>query len=722
MKINFKKPGAVVGSFASTALPLLLTTNLVAQELEHSEPNIEEMIVTSTLHRSRADTAMPVNILTGEELREKVAATLGEMLQDQVGVTTASFGVGVGSPVIRGQGGNRVQVLQGGVGNIDASAISADHANSLEPALAERIEVIRGPATLLYGNGAIGGVVNVIDNRIPTSVPAGVTGIVESRYNSVSDQQVTVGRLEGGAGNIAWHLDGVYRESNDVEIPGFAVNPKTVDIADEEELEELLESRGRISNSSTRADTQTFGASWVFDEGYIGFSVNRLENEYGIPGHGHGHEDEHEDEDHDEDHDEEEHEGEEHDDEHGEEEGGVRIAMKQERADIEMSLPLSGWFEELHGRMTTVDYQHAEVEPDGEIGTLFEQDGIEGRFVLHLAGTDTREGVIGAQFSQREFSAIGEEAFVPETDIDSLALFTLHSINTGDLTYEFGLRGERQSMDQSGGSCDSSNTSWSGSTAAIWRFTDQANLLFSIAHSQRSATVEELYSNISLGCAELPTDLLVEHAATQRFEIGLPNADVEKSTNFEVGYRKHMGEVHAEVNVYYNDISDYIFLFDTGVFEDEVEISRYQQNDALFYGMEAEVNFPVRRSGDHLTEISLFGDYVRADFDNSGDVPRIPPLSVGFELQHSHVNWQTKLRWTEMRNQSDIGIGETRTNGYSLLNFYADYHLPFTAAETLFFFKANNLLDEEIRHHTSLLKDLAPAPGRAFEIGLRVEF
>ncbi len=339
MKINFKKPGAVVGSFASTALPLLLTTNLVAQELEHSEPNIEEMIVTSTLHRSRADTAMPVNILTGEELREKVAATLGEMLQDQVGVTTASFGVGVGSPVIRGQGGNRVQVLQGGVGNIDASAISADHANSLEPALAERIEVIRGPATLLYGNGAIGGVVNVIDNRIPTSVPAGVTGIVESRYNSVSYQQVTVGRLEGGAGNIAWHLDGVYRESNDVEIPGFAVNPKTVDIADEEELEELLESRGRISNSSTRADTQTFGASWVFDEGYIGFSVNRLENEYGIPGHGHGHEDEHEDEDHDEDHDEEEHEGEEHDDEHGEEEGGVSEST------VESELPGATVFE-----------------------------------------------------------------------------------------------------------------------------------------------------------------------------------------------------------------------------------------------------------------------------------------------------------------------------------------------------------------------------------------
>ena len=158
------------------------------------------------------------------------------------------------------------------------------------------------------------------------------------------------------------------------------------------------------------------------------------------------------------------------------------------------------------------------------------------------------------------------------------------------------------------------------------------------------------------------------------------------------------------------------------MFEDEVEIFRYQQNDALFYGMEAEVNFPLRRSADYLTEVSLFGDYVRAEFDNSGVVPRIPPLSVGFELQHSHTNWQAKLRWTKVQSRSDTGIGETRTGGYSLLNFYADYHLPFTGAETLFFFKVNNLLDEEIRHHTSLLKALAPAPGRAFEVGLRLEF
>ncbi|MBL4820039.1 MAG: TonB-dependent receptor [Gammaproteobacteria bacterium] len=197
----------------------------IAAELEHEDQAVEEIIVTSTLHRSRADTALTVNILAGEELREKVGATLGDTLQDQIGVTIASFGPGVGAPVIRGHGANRVQVLQGGVGNIDASSISADHSSSLEPSLAERIEVLRGPATLLYGNGAIGGVVNVIDNRIPTSLPDSIGGLIETRNNSASDQQVSVVKLEGAAGQLAWHLDGIYRDSNDVEVKGFAINP-----------------------------------------------------------------------------------------------------------------------------------------------------------------------------------------------------------------------------------------------------------------------------------------------------------------------------------------------------------------------------------------------------------------------------------------------------------------------------------------------------------------
>ena len=215
----------------------------------HTSAEMEEVIVTMSLQRTYAETALPVNVLSGEALRENAASTLGETLKELVGVRSASFGTGVGLPIIRGQSGNRVQVLQGGVSNMDASAISPDHANSVEAVLAERIEVIRGPATLLYGNGAIGGVVNVIDNRIPTSVPQAPTGLLETRNDSASDQQTTVLKLEAGAGDFAFHLDGTYRESNNTTINGFAINPDTVDVSDAEALEQLLASKGQIDNS-----------------------------------------------------------------------------------------------------------------------------------------------------------------------------------------------------------------------------------------------------------------------------------------------------------------------------------------------------------------------------------------------------------------------------------------------------------------------------------------
>lgn len=696
---------------ASVVISVCYAGGAAAAELDHDSSIIEEIIVTSTLHRSQADTTLPVNVLLGEALRERVGATLGETLQDQIGVTTASFGVGVGSPVIRGQGGNRVQVLQGGVGNIDASSISADHANSLEPALADRIEVLRGPATLLYGNGAIGGVVNVIDNRIPTTLPDGMTGLLETRHNSASDQQVYVLKLEGAAGRVAWHVDGVRRDSNDVAINGYAINPDTVDLTDSEAYEQLIRSRGRLDNSSTRAEVKTLGASWMLDEGYFGFSVNQLDNEYGIPAAGHV---QHADEAHDDD--------EEPEEEH--EEGGIRIVMEQERADFETRLPLSGFgmFEELHGRISSVDYQHMEVEGNGEVGTVFSQDGTEGRFALHFNTSSAAEGVLGLHFSEREFSAVGEEAFIPATDIDAIGLFAVQSFEKENRIYEFGLRAEHQSLEQVRGDCDTADTSWSGSAASIWRVREDTNLVMSVAHSQRSATVEELYSNIDSMCNAQDPDTLIAHAATQRLEIGNPAADKEQSTNIEFALRKHLGAVTGEFNVYYNDIADYIYLHDTEQFVDDVEISRYQQQDAVFSGFEAELSLPLLQSGEHRTELGLFGDYVRAKFDSAGNVPQIPPLRYGAELRHSHTHWQAKLRLTNVADQDKTAIHETDTDGYTLVNFYADYHLDLAGTEAFLFLKGSNLLDETIRHHTSLLKDVAPAAGRAFEVGLRWEF
>lgn len=707
MKDNISRRGLLAVAVAITGGSAL--AQQPGQELEHTTPAVEEIIVTSALHRSRAETVLPVSVLAGEELREKAAATLGDMLQSQPGVNNASFGVGVGLPVIRGQSANRVQVLQGGVGNVDASAVSPDHANSLEPALAERIEVVRGPATLLYGNGAIGGVVNVIDNSIPDTAPAGLSALIETRHNNVSDQQTSVLKLEGGAQQFAWHVDGIDRDSNDTSIPGYAINPDYVDINDPEALEQLLDSRGRLHNSGAQSQSWTLGGSWILDAGYLGMSYSELDSEYGLPAGAHA---EHEEEvDHQDDA-----------QAHDEEAGDIRIVMEQQRWDVEGTLPLGGPFAETHGKMSRVDYRHAEVEADGNVGTVYTNEGVEGRLLFHLDASNNREGVVGVQFGSREFAASGAEAFIPGTDIGSAALFTVQSLDYEDVTFEAGLRLEQINMDQAG-SCDADDTSFSGSLAAIWRYSDATNLLASVNHSERAATVEERYSNITSACQPYADADLIAHAATQRREVGLPDAELEKSTNLEVAWRRHSGNVTGEVNLFYNAIKDYIYLFDTGTLVDEVEVAQYLQADAVFQGFEAQLGFPLYRSGNHVSDLSLFSDYVKARFDRGGNVPRIPPLRYGFEWTHSHLEWMVKLRFSRAYGQSNVATNETRSSAYTDLSLYADYHIDLDAGSSLLLFaRGSNLLDESIRYSTSLLKDVAPAPGRGFEVGLRFEF
>ena len=713
---NSARLRVAVSAIMATGFTQIHAQTIDDEPAAHINEIVDEIIVTTTMARTSAETALPVNVLSGELLRERVAATLGETLNELIGINSSSFGTGVGLPVIRGQSGNRVQVLQGGVSNIDASAVSPDHANSVESALAERIEVLRGPATLLYGNGAIGGVVNVIDNRIPRTVPEAAAGFLETRHNTVSDQQMSVFKLDSGAGQFAWHVDGVYRESNNTRIPGFAVNPDTIDLSDPEALEELLERKGRIPNSNTRSRTGTAGGSWVFEGGYLGAAVNSLRNNYGVPEG--AHEEHHEDE---------EYGDEEHEDEA--EEGGLRIDMRQERLDIDGLVPLAGFsggfFDSAQGRLSFVDYQHVEIEGDGSVGTKYKNKGHEGRFSFAHQPLGPMQGILGLQFNNMEFSAEGEESYIAATDISSMALFTVQTIERGEMIYEFGLRTERQRFDQAGGACDQSNSSVSGSASSIWRFRENTNLLFSVAHSQRTPTAEELYSNIdNLSCAEPADDHdLVAHFATNRLEIGDPNASKERSSNVEFGWRQHRGAVTGELNVFYNNIRDYLYLEDTGVFEGDVEIARMAQRDALFTGVEAQLTLPVWSRDQGQTELTLFGDFVRARFHQGGNVPRIPAARFGLEVSHSHADWVYKLRATRVGKQDNIArSNESPTDAYTLLNVVIDYHAQVFGRELLLFAKGNNLLDEKIRNHTSRLKDLAPQSGRGYEMGLRLQF
>lgn len=668
------------------------------------DKHIEEIVVSAPLGKAASDTALPIGVLSGEALRQEAAASLGETLSNEIGVHSASFGSGVGNPVIRGQGGNRVRVLQDGVGSLDAADISPDHSYAVEPLLAERIEIIRGPATLLYGNGAIGGVINVVDSRIPDSLPDKISGALEVRHATANDQDSSVFRLDGGLGQFAWHLDGLYRESNNLDIPGSAIDLAALSAAGEELPEE--NTRGYIGNSDKRSDAWTAGGSWITERGFIGLSVNRANNNYGLPLGAH----------------------EEHDASsgggHGHEEADIRLDMEQERIDLKAGYDLQGFFESLDLRLSRNDYQHKELEESDEgveVGTVFKNKASEGRLVLRHKQMGKWQGAIGLQLGDRDFSAVGEEAFIPPADIQNHALFLVEELSLDRWTYEFGLRGEQQRIDI-GSNCEDERNTLSASASALWDFRDDSNALFALNRSERAPTVEELYSN-SQNCARA-TNLseAVEHAATARIEVGDPELDKELSNNLEIGLRKTAGAVTAELSLYYNDIQNYTYLQDTGAEVDEVKVANFRQRNASFTGYEFQLGMPLPLINKNLSA-EFFSDYVRARFtEGNGDVPRIPAQRFGTALHYHAGNWSTHLRLTQVREQDDTADNESSTDGYTLVELAGDYHFSIGKSEMTLFVKARNLLDEEVRSHTSLLKNFAPEAGRNIESGVRFSF
>lgn len=727
----------------------------------------EEIVVSAPFNQREADTALPVNILSGEQLAREVEDTLGGTLKNQLGIHNTSFGPSVGQAVIRGQSGNRVQVLQNSVNNIDVSAVSPDHVNGLEPALATKIEVLRGPSTLLYGNGAIGGIVNVLDNRIPESSFEQPEFVIEQSHNTVNEENKTVARFNASFGGLNLHFDGFTRDNDDVEIDGFAIDEAALELLehdhhedehegeehhdddehhdehegedhdehDDHDDEEIMNTDGFISNSDAESEGYTFGASFSGDQGFFGFSVSEIENNYGLPGgsHNHDHGEEH-DEDHDEDHDDE-HEGEGHDEdhdedhEHGEEEGQefVRLDMEQTRYDMKGELRFdSGFVQSIRGSVNYTDYEHQEIEIEGDgtafVGTSFSNEGYEGRFTMTHAPINNWQGVWGVQFSETEFSALGEEAFIPETDTSGYALFLVERLELENITWELGYRHEFLETD-AGAGCDRDESTNSLSASVIYDMNEESNLLIAASRSERAPTLEERFSNVQTGgCAPSadPEDWTV-HVATGLLEIGNPDLDKEVATNIEVGFHTHGDHLEGEFNVYYNQIDDYIYLADGGEFE-ETPIGLYSAEDAVFYGMEGRVVYHALENEHGSLDLSVQGDMVRAEFDDAGDVPRIPADRIGVGATWHASSWTVSANLTEVMDQEQAAVGEFDTEGYTLLDIYADYHIELGQGELLVFAKGTNLLDEEIRNHTSFLKNFAPEPGRGVRLGLRFTY
>lgn len=693
---------------------LPLAVALAAAHAAADERPMEHVLVSVPLHKQAAETALPVTVLSGDELSRAAAATIGDTLNNTPGLANASFGPGVGQPVIRGQQGARVTVLQNGTSSADASNLSADHAVAVEPLLADSIEILRGPSTLLYGGGAIGGVVNVLDNRIPTAL-GDSRGGVEYRHDTASSGDNVVARYDGSAGNFAVHADALYRDWNDLDIPGDA----RVEHEDEEHEDEEHEERRRgvLENSGGRTKSLTLGSSYHFEDGFVGLAVNRLENRYGIPNGAHGDHGHAEEEHGEEEHGEEEHDEEGHDEEgHGE---NINIDLKQTRYDAALHWhePFTG-LELLRGFLTYTDYEHREIEGSGEVGTVYANDTWEGRLEMVHKQVGNFHGVFGLQLLDGDFSALGEEAFIPVTDSDKLGVFLLEDYHTGDWVFELGLRYDRDERDPDSASSGSKSfDAFSTSGSVLWDPVPGWQLGAALSRAERAPATEELFSNIE---ASDPSEY-VEHAATAAIEIGDPELDTEVSNNLDLS-ADWVGDGHfVSVSVFYNDFQDYIGLVATGAELDGVPVYRYSQRDAEFYGVEVDSEFTVARLGAGQLRLGLFGDSIRGKLDDD-DVPRMPPRRIGGRLSWSSDSWELWGSVLDAARQDRPGVNEEPTDGYTRWDLGGEYRLPFDSSEMVAFVHVRNITDEEIRLSTSFLRDVAPEAGRSVEAGIRFRF
>lgn len=620
----------------------------------------------------------PDTVVSGDRLRRNRETNLGDTLSHELGVSSSSFGPGAGRPIIRGQDGPRVQVLENGIGTGDISTISPDHAVATETLNASRIEILRGPSTLMYGSGISGGVVNVINDRIPDRLFKTPQASFEGRYNSALEERNGALMASGSLGRMSWNLEGVKRKTSDVHIPGLA-NPN-----------DPGSGTGLIRNSAIDSSNLSVGSSYVGERGFVGMSVSRLENFYGIPG-----------------------------------PEGAKIDMGQTRYGLagDLDNPLKG-FRQLKMRFNYNDYQHKELEQSGAVGSRFSNNELEGRAELAHKPIAQWQGVVGIQLQNRNFSAKGEEAFVPSSLSQSASAFMLEKRNWQRWQFEAGGRFEHTLHNPQAASLQTRDFNlYSISAGGTWQFRDGYQLNLTATRGQRAPNTVALYAN---GI----------HVATNTFEQGAQNLRKETSNNFDIALQKTSGMVTGKVNLFYNHVNDYIFqqsrdsngdgladrIDDEGMLNPHGAylVQDYTQTRAKFYGLEAEAI--VALVPDTLN-LRLFTDIVYGRLKNNGNIPRITPQRFGFDLDFKRNAWQANFNLTRVTQQDRVAVLESETPGYTLMNAEMGYHMKLTkSVNYTLFLQGRNLLDSDMRVHTSFLKDVAPLPGRAIVAGIRGAF
>jgi iron complex outermembrane recepter protein len=717
---------------------LLLRNIALAQAVASASPSpgpspaggaeVERVVVTGgEIERSETDKAQSVTILSENNLKLQTQPTLGDTLATQPGVGGSDFTAGASRPVIRGQADNRVRVLNNGTEVFDVSNISPDHAPSVSTLLSQSIEVVRGPATILYGSGAIGGVVNVTDNLIPVEQPPEwLRGEADARFNSADIERsgamaLTLSPFQ----HFVVHAEGSLLRTDDRRIPGYALDRRIrAELTPKQKQNDGFGGNpfGEVPNTFVKTKDFGVGASYVWDKGYVGASYSRFLSEYGVP-----------------------------DDPEVDEPGippaRVHLNVRKDQYNLRSSIvdPFP-WFSVANLKFVYTDYKHDELDND-TVGATFKTKGVDSRIELLHKPISLFEGSIGSQVFYKELSVLGEEAFLQPNETLAVAGFVFEEVKLNPVRLQFGARVEYNSVHIDSSDPDlTSLTSpsqkdqefWpiSGAAGAIYDFAENWQLALNLAWSERAPTTEELFAR-------------GPHDATFQFIIGDPNLDVEINRTVDLSLRRTAGRVTGFISGFYMNYDGFIDFTPTGEFEDGLRVFVYTPKKAEFYGGEGRVDFHllplnitktsepsdfksvknVITKGEETTEknpndlyLRIQADYVHAE-DSSGEpLPRITPFRYGISLNYESEHWTASIEGWRVDAQNRVAEFETTTPGYTFFNASAGYKFRWGRTYNYVYARGTNLLDAEARDHLSFLKEVMPLPGRGVVIGLRTTF
>ncbi len=684
----------------ATAASLCVISPAMAQDAEQTEHGDHvtsgaEIVVTGIFARDRSDILSGTSVLTAAELTRSLKPTLGETLSHQAGVSATSFGPNASRPVLRGFQGERVRVLSDGIGSFDVSNTSVDHAVVINPLTADRIEVLRGPSALLFGSSAIGGVVNVIDSRIPRSVPDEAIHVdALATYGSAANERSGGARIDVPLSDkFVVHFDGTYTKTANLRTGGYILTPAlraAASASGDPDIATLANLKGTLPNSAGRTWEVAGGAALITSNGNLGFSVSHYDSLYGVPVRFSV--------------------------DPTVEAEEVRLDVKQTRVDVRGEVnPASGFLEAIKFRSGFADYKHNEIDDTGAVGTTFLNDGWEGRLELVQRARGGWRGAVGGQFFLRNLNIIGDEKFLPKSETQQYGLFTLQSIDLGSVRTEAGGRIEKSILsasadaDLGNGDLRRSFTALSGSLGASLEVAAGWRIGFNTSYTQRAPSAEELFAN-------------GPHAGTQAFEVGNPTFSKEKSTGAELTLRGTGDGYRLSASLYHSWFKGFIFESPTGAIVNDLPVFQFSQSDARYYGAEFEASVRVAQLGSYAINVDAIGDYTRAKIKNGGNIPRIPALRLlgGIEAQSEKVNGRVEVEW--VNGQSRIAAFETPTKGYSMVNASLGF-TPFDGDDTTSItLSANNIFDVAARRHASVLKDYAPLAGRDLRVTLRAAF